>query len=339
MLKIGVIGGGLGLRCIIPKFKEIDGVTVFAFLSGNYKKTKIIGKENNIQYICRNIEEMCRLPVDLICIASPTKFHYEQVNYILSKNINILCEKPLAISKEEIDKLISKFKGTQSLCLIDLELRFNPYFQKIKELIKSIGQIYHVEMRFESDLYLNENVRNSWAYDAESGGGIRLAIMPHFLDLLFYWINADCVSLRGYLTAVSNEKNLSDFCLVHMQLDKDITVCLSASALVKDEKRMEIEVLGTHGKITFDLLNGLRLNQKIVDVELPNFYNCEESIFRSSFGCYARKIVSILNNKARADELTSVKEMVKIHKLLNDIKISANSGHEIVYKEKSNLNS
>ena len=338
MIRVGVIGGGLGLRCLIPKFNEIPEVTVVAFMSGHYRKALEEAHRYHIRYVCRNIEEMCELPLDLICVASPTEFHYEQISYIVKKNRNILCEKPLALTLEESNQIIDLFKSTQNIALIDLELRFHPYFAKIKELLMKSGRVYHIDIFFHSNIYQKEEIQNSWNYSVEKGGGIRLAMMPHLLDLLFFWIDKDCISMRSYLAAVANHSNVSDFCYTSLELEDGITASLSASAVVEGDKNIEIRILTSEGMIEFDLQSGLQINKNPVDVPLPDFFNSEESFFRSSFACYARAISQMLKCRGTQFDITTEDQMKKIHVILNDIKLSANTGKEIKYQKTNNNN-
>ena len=37
-VKVCIIGGGLGIRCLLPKFREIPSVEVVGFLTSDYNK-------------------------------------------------------------------------------------------------------------------------------------------------------------------------------------------------------------------------------------------------------------------------------------------------------------
>ena len=174
IVRIGIIGGGLGIRCLLPKFNEISGVSVIAFLSSSYQRTLEISQKYEIKYPCRDIEDMSNMSLDLVCVASPSKEHYWQAEYLIGKNIHVLCEKPLCLVQSDIDKLLNKAKMSSSNLFIDLELRYNPFFKKIKELIKFIGKVYYVDMFFQSSLYLTQNIKNTWNYSEKEGGGIGL---------------------------------------------------------------------------------------------------------------------------------------------------------------------
>ena len=88
--------------------------------------------------------------------------HYWQASAIIAKNINVLCEKPLCLDLLDTDRLLKDAELADSFLYIDLELRFNPYFQKIKELINTIGDVYYVDMFFQSSLYLEDKVKGTW---------------------------------------------------------------------------------------------------------------------------------------------------------------------------------
>ena len=56
MIRIGVIGGGLGTRCIIPKFREIENCQVEALMSGHYSNAQHLATIYGIKYPCKNLD-------------------------------------------------------------------------------------------------------------------------------------------------------------------------------------------------------------------------------------------------------------------------------------------
>lgn len=336
VVKIGIIGGGLGIRCLLPKFNEISGVKVVAFLSSNYQRTLEISQKYEIKHPCRDIEYMGNLKLDLVCVASPSKEHYWQAEFLIGKNIHVLCEKPLCLVQSEIDMLLNKAKMSSSTLFIDLELRFNPYFKKIKELLKSMGKVYYVNLFFQSSLYLTQDIKNTWNYSEKEGGGIRLAILPHFLDLLYFWFDKECTSLRGRLYNVHEREGVSEFCNVSLFLEDNITVNLTATAIIEGDKELDITIIGEHGKIEFDLQHKLKIYGKDVPVNLPEYYVDAESIFRSSFACYAHILIDAIRQGKMIDNFTTEKQIRDIHRLLEDIKFSSNHGEEVIYKLETN---
>lgn len=331
-IKICIIGGGLGIRCLLPKFREIPDVEVIGFMARDFKKTTEISQKYGIEYPCRDLNEICDLHPDLVCVASPNKEHYSQVSFIIAKEINVLCEKPLCLKFCDTDRLLKSAELAKCFLYIDLELRFNPYFQKIKKLISSIGNVYYVDMYFQSSLYLEEKIKGTWNCSKEAGGGIRMAIMPHFLDLLFYWFDKKCCSLRGKLLSPHNETGASEFCNVSLRLEDNIIANLTATAILEGNKQLNIKIIGNKGKLEFDLDNMLRIDGEAVYVELPNYYSHQESIFRSSFACYAHELVTAIKEHSIPENCTTKTQIQYIHRLLEDIKFSSQYGREIIYK-------
>jgi predicted dehydrogenase len=48
--------------------------------------------------------------IDLVVIASPTNFHYEQTKYALLKGIDVFLEKPMTVTVKETQELVSLAK-------------------------------------------------------------------------------------------------------------------------------------------------------------------------------------------------------------------------------------
>ncbi len=147
-----------------------------------------------------------------------------------------------------------------------------------------------------------------------------MAILPHFLDLLYFWLDKECTSLRGRLYNAHEREGVSEFCNVSLFLEDDITVNLAATAIIEGDKELDITIIGEHGKIEFDLQHKLRLDRKDVPVDLPEYYVDEESIFRSSFACYAHILIDAIRKGKVIDSFTTEKQIRGIHRLLEDIK-------------------
>ena len=80
--------------------------------------------------------------VDAVSIAVPTGFHHEVAKDCLSEGIDVLLEKPIAVSLEQADELISIADNRGALLQIGFVERFNP---AIEALGKVIGEPLFIE--------------------------------------------------------------------------------------------------------------------------------------------------------------------------------------------------
>jgi predicted dehydrogenase len=130
--------------------------------------------------------------IDLIAICTESGSHGEIAINCLHAGVNLIIEKPIALSLEEADAIISLAtdKGLKvSACH---QNRFNKSVQKIKEAIDSgrFGRLLHgtahVRWNREEAYYSQSEWRGTWAHD----GGALMNQCIHNIDLL-RWLMGD----------------------------------------------------------------------------------------------------------------------------------------------------
>ena len=63
--------------------------------------------------------------IDVVHVCTPHYLHAEMVIYALNKGINVLCEKPLCISSEEIDAVLEAEKNSSAQLGVCFQNRYN----------------------------------------------------------------------------------------------------------------------------------------------------------------------------------------------------------------------
>lgn len=88
--------------------------------------------------------------VDAVYIAVPHHLHYELARRALLKGKHVLCEKPLALSREEVEELFLLAAGNGCVLLEALKTAFFPAFQQLIGVAESgvIGSIKAVDATF-----------------------------------------------------------------------------------------------------------------------------------------------------------------------------------------------
>jgi len=83
--------------------------------------------------------------VQLVYIATPPFLHYAQARDALRAGKHVIVEKPLAVTMEQADELVSIAQEKGLLLVTNLMQRYNPLFGQIKELVDSkvLGDVLH----------------------------------------------------------------------------------------------------------------------------------------------------------------------------------------------------
>lgn len=84
--------------------------------------------------------------IDAAIVCTPTKTHFEIVHFLLSKNVNVLVEKPLTTSVIEAKKLFELAIKKNKVLLTDHTFLYNSSIIFINDLIKNneIGELLHI---------------------------------------------------------------------------------------------------------------------------------------------------------------------------------------------------
>ncbi len=136
---------------------------------------------------------------DFISIATESGNHAEIALYCIDNGINIIIEKPMAMSIEDCDKIIelSEEKGVK-VCACH-QNRFNISVQKLRKKIEdgSFGKISHatVHVRWNrgKDYYTQAPWRGTWEQD----GGALMNQCIHGIDLLRWMMGDEVTEVYG----------------------------------------------------------------------------------------------------------------------------------------------
>jgi predicted dehydrogenase len=187
-------------------------------------ENKLNGFDENITYT--DYKEMLdKTNPDIVHICTPHYLHKEMIIYALERNINVLCEKPICISKEELNEIEIAVRKSNAQLGVCYQNRYEPVilfakeYLKNKEVVSAHGSLlWHRDAQY----YSQASWRGVKKYE---GGGVLINQAIHTIDLLQYFYgmpeeitaHIDNVSLKGVIdvedTAILFSKN-NDFSLI-----------------------------------------------------------------------------------------------------------------------------
>lgn len=142
MVRFGVIGTSKITEEFIKSCEKIDTCTITSLLSRTRKKGEEFASRHGIEKVFTTLEEMAENnSIDAVYIASPNFAHAEQAVFFLKRGIPVLCEKPLATSLEDFDKMVKAAKDNQTLLMEAMKSTLVPNFNIIKENLYKIEPV------------------------------------------------------------------------------------------------------------------------------------------------------------------------------------------------------
>ena len=116
---------------------------------------------------------------------------------------NVFIEKPLALNKEELDKLIEVYKQSGKTLTVGFNRRFAPLAVKMK---KALGNA-NTPMNIVATMNAGFIPSKVWVHDMEVGGGRIIGEACHFIDLITYLSGSQVKSVCMNALGTQPEEN------------------------------------------------------------------------------------------------------------------------------------
>ena len=144
-------------------------------------------------------EMLCSENLDVVHICTPHYLHAEMICTALGKNINVLCEKPLAINVQQLTQIENAVKSSSAQLGICFQNRYNASVLYIKEYFKDKGiKSAYANLTWCRDerYYASGAWRGTWD---QEGGGVMINQAIHSLDNL-QWICGKPISVLAHVS-------------------------------------------------------------------------------------------------------------------------------------------
>ena len=169
------------------------------------KKFDIDQKKIN-QYI--DYKEMIEIEKpDLIAIATESGLHAEIALYCISKRINVIIEKPIAMNMKDARAICEAAKKYDVVVCANHQNRFNKSIQKIYEAIEDerFGNLFHaaahVRWNRNREYYEQAKWRGTW----ENDGGCLMNQCIHNADLLRWMMGNEVDEVMAYTDNINHD--------------------------------------------------------------------------------------------------------------------------------------
>lgn len=255
-LVVGVIGLGMGALHLKGAIEY--GAEIGMICDVNPETLKKIGEENSIPEDRRTTDYhdiVNNKDINVVILATPDQQHRAQVEECLAAGKHIMCEKPLALTREDIVAMVNAVKAhPECKFMIGQICRFTPAFIKAKEYIDNgdIGELYFVESEYAHDYaHMFEGGVKHWRQDPVRNGVVGGGC--HAVDLLRWLVGADPTEVYAHgthklLPAVSYH----DANIALLKFPGEVMGKVFVSTGCKRDYTMRTCIYGTKGTLIFD---------------------------------------------------------------------------------------
>ena len=203
MKKVAVIGyGGQGAWHCAQVMKS-DVVS----LAGTYdikESRREAARNADIHVYSSNEELIADKSVDIVVVATPNDVHEGLVVNSLKAGKHVICEKPVALSVEEFDRMCAAAKEAGKVFSVHQNRRWDVDFLAVKKVAES-GEIGDV-LRIESRIHGSRGIPSDWRSTKAPGGGMILDWGVHLIDQMLQIIKEPVVSVNCVCTHITNDE-------------------------------------------------------------------------------------------------------------------------------------
>lgn len=198
-VRLGLIGaGGYATGMLLPNFKAVDA-QFRAIATASGVTARNVGEKYGFAYCVSGADEVINDPeVNLVVIATRHDLHAELAERALRKGRHVFVEKPLALSDEELERVLDAARSAEGRLMVGFNRRFSPMARAAHQFFAGRQTPLSINYRVNS----GRIPRSHWIQDPRQGGGRIVGEGCHFVDLMQYLTGA--LTTRVYAESIAS---------------------------------------------------------------------------------------------------------------------------------------
>ncbi len=242
-IRWGILGAGNIARSFAQDVQRREGMVVTAVASRSQGKADQFAHDLRVVRTYNSYEALAAADIDVVYIATPHVFHYEQSLLCLEAGKPILVEKPFMMNADEAARVMAVAREKRLFCMEAMWMRFIPAMQKAVEMIRS-GVIGEVQMISTSLGYYNAFDPENRLFNPALGGGAMLDLGVYPLSLIVQLLGRP-LSLSAY--AKKGATGVDEHMVGIMQFPNNAIAEFSAN--LRAQNRNDALIIGSLGTL------------------------------------------------------------------------------------------
>lgn len=254
----GLIGcGDIAHKRVAPALRDLHNCDLVAVSRADSDKAESFAREFGASRWYRDWRELIAdEEVEAIYVATPVHLHAEQTIAAAEAGKHILCEKPMAMSVEECDRMIAACEANQVKLGVAYYRHHYPVIKRIREILKTgeIGKPVLAQVNaFERFDPAPSHPRHWLIEKALSGGGPMFDFGCHRIEVLIN-LFGEVKEIRSLVGNVLFEREVEDTATALLQFERGPQALLSVTHAAA-EPQDTLEIFGSSGSIHVARLN------------------------------------------------------------------------------------
>ncbi|MBE9475081.1 MAG: bi-domain-containing oxidoreductase [Chloroflexi bacterium] len=198
-IKLGLLGAGnFASAVMLPALSKVNGIELTGVASASGLSAQNAANRFNFRYATSDENNILEDPaINTVAILTRHHLHARQAIAALNAGKHVFCEKPLAITSQELEEVfgvLDKISGHSQVLMVGFNRRFAPFSQRLKAFLGDRQEPLMANYRVNAG-YLPAS---HWLHDLSQGGGRIIGEGCHFIDFLTFLVGDPPKSVAAF---------------------------------------------------------------------------------------------------------------------------------------------
>ena len=244
-IKWGVLGtAGIAKGCTIPGMQQAENCEMYAIAGRSMEKAEAFRAEFGFEKAYDSYEALLADPnVEAVYIPLPNELHCEWTIKALNAKKHVLCEKPLAPTVEEIERMIAAAEENGVLLMEAFAYLHSPIISAVKAELDAgtIGDVLYMESAFLTSDYKLSNIRMR----RETFGGCTYDLGCYCTSQILWMLDEEPEKVQA--VAQFSQQNVDVLTTAIMSFASGKRACFQSGMLLATEQDKRIDRMQIHG--------------------------------------------------------------------------------------------
>jgi predicted dehydrogenase len=300
-VRLGLVGGGaIAQVAHLPALAKLKGAEVVALCDSDGVKARQIADRFGIGDVYTDIEDLLEAAaLDAVVISTPNHLHEPHVLSALAKQVDVLCERPVALTAAGVERILAAAKRAGRKVAVGNNHRFRTDVQAASRFLRNgeLGALAAVRCGHFQVMRAPEG----WRFrPKESGGGVLLEHGLSLLDLALWLADyPEPARVTAHEHRARGPKEVEDSIFAVLECAGGLTIAVDVCwEYVGTEDRWWFDVLASRGSAQLGPLRVVKeLNGKAIDVT-PHGASARETAYIQSYRAELAHFLAVVRREA-----------------------------------------
>jgi predicted dehydrogenase len=192
-VRVGLIGpGGFANSVLVPALRAA-GASLTAVAGGSGPSAESTARKAGFEYASTEQALIDDPSLDAVVIATRHGSHANLVEAALTAGKHVFCEKPVALSASELDRVLAAAVAAQRVVMVGFNRRYSPHLVSVRNFLAPVDGPLSAVYRVSA----GEIDPSHWTHDLEQGGGRIIGEGCHFVDSLAFVAGSEVTGVHA----------------------------------------------------------------------------------------------------------------------------------------------